>query len=147
MIEIPPRIRELLEEDPRYPLDAYHLVHEGLEYAQRVLKYGQRMPSEKVAANESEAEPVDDHLTGQQLCLAIQKMAIEHYGRMARIVLSRCGIHSTSDIGDIVYNLIRVGEMKKSKTDRREDFDDVYDFEQVFDRDFKIEMTKAGTIT
>ena len=66
---------------------------------------------------------------------------------MARLVLDRMGIRATSDIGEIVYNMIRIGEMRKSKSDRREDFDDVYDFEQVFDRDFKFEATKAGTIT
>lgn len=142
MVDIPQRIRELLQEDPRYPLEAYSFVHEGLGYAQEVLRLGQKLPTETGELSE-EGERVDAHLTGQQLCLAIQKMAIEHYGRMARIVLRRIGIHSTSDIGEIVYNMIRIGEMRKSKSDRREDFDDVFDFEQVFDRDFKIEATKA----
>jgi uncharacterized repeat protein (TIGR04138 family) len=125
MVEIPEHIQRLLEEDSRYNLDAYRFVHDGLVYAQEELRLGERKPSE--SATEAEGERVDAHLTGQQLC----------------IVLASMGIYKTNDIGEIVYNLIRVGEMRKSKSDRKEDFDDVYDFEQVFDRDFKFEATKA----
>jgi uncharacterized repeat protein (TIGR04138 family) len=141
MADIPRRILELLKEDPRYPLDAYALVQDGLCYAQEVMRLGEKQPTEP--SESTEEERVDAHLTGQQLCIAIQKHALEQYGRMARIVLNRMGIHSTSDVGEIVYNMIRIGEMRKSKSDRREDFDNVYDFEQVFDREFKFETTKA----
>lgn len=143
MPNIPPRIYALLQEDPRYSLDAYYFVQDGLGYAQDELQLGEKLPTEPGETSDSEGEKIDDHLSGQQLCWAIQKLAIREYGRMARIVLDRLGIRSTSDIGEIVYNMIRIGEMRKSKTDRREDFDDVYDFEQVFDRDFKFESTKV----
>ena len=37
----------------------------------------------------------------------------------------------------MVFNLIRIGQMRKTPQDRREDFDDVYDFEhRVLGRDF-----------
>ena len=55
---------------------------------------------------------------------------------MAKLVLASWGIRSTSDFGEIVYNLIRIGKMSKSDDDRREDFDDVYDFEQAFVREY-----------
>lgn len=143
MPEIPRRILDLLQEDPRYPLDAYAFVQDGLCYAQEVMRLGEKRLTETREPSDVEGERVDAHLTGQELCLAIQKLAIEQYGRMARLVLDRMGIRSTSDIGEIVYNMIRIGEMRKSKSDRREDFDDVYDFEQIFDREFKFEATKA----
>jgi uncharacterized repeat protein (TIGR04138 family) len=143
MPEIPRRILDLLKEDPRYPLDAYAFVQDGLCYAQEVMRLGEKAPTEAHEPSQAESERVDAHLTGQQLCVAIQKLAIEQYGRLARIVLERMGIRSTGDIGEIVYNMIRIREMRKSKTDRREDFDDVYDFVQVFDREFKFEATKA----
>lgn len=140
MSAYPQRFLDLLKEDPRYPVDAYYFVQEGLCYAQEVMRLGQKMPTEIDEAEEEER--VDAHLTGQQLCMAIRELAIHQFGRMARLVLNRMGIYSTSDIGEIVYNMIRIGEMRKSKSDRREDFDDVFDFEQVFDRDFKIEVDK-----
>ena len=89
---------------------------------------------------ESEEEPSDAerHVTGQQLCEAIRQFALEQYGYMAKDVLASWGIHKTGDFGEIVFNLIRIGQMRKTPDDRREDFDDVYDFETAFRRGFKI---------
>ena len=57
---------------------------------------------------------------------------------MAQVVLKNWGITRTGDFGEIVYNLINIRMMKKSPADRREDFDDVYDFNQAFREDFRI---------
>ena len=55
---------------------------------------------------------------------------------MAKVVLNNWGIRSTSDLGEIVYNLISVDLMRKSDTDRREDFDDVFNFDEAFESAF-----------
>jgi uncharacterized repeat protein (TIGR04138 family) len=57
---------------------------------------------------------------------------------MARVVLKSWGVRKTSDFGDIVFNLIEIGQMRKTNEDRREDFDDVFDFETGLERSFKI---------
>lgn len=124
-------IRELLEQDQRYTLDAYQFVREALAYAQEVL----RMPAQELDAP-TEAE--GHHLTGQQLCEAIRLYALEQFGYMSKTVLGTWGIHNTGDFGEIVYNLIRIKQMKKSKSDRREDFDNVYDFENAFQPVFEL---------
>jgi uncharacterized repeat protein (TIGR04138 family) len=127
----PHPIFELLERDKRYKLEAYQFVRDALAYAQDELKMGQQ--------SETEAEPAADaHLTGQELCHAFQLFALDQFGLMARLVLNDWGVRSTGDIGEIVYNLIEIGLMKKSDTDRREDFDDVFDFNESFEREFKI---------
>ena len=61
---------------------------------------------------------------------------MEQYGYLAKIVLSKWGVHSTSDFGELVYNLIRIEQMRKSDTDRREDFNDVYSFDDAFEPEF-----------
>ena len=129
-------IVELLQQDQRYHLEAYQFVREALAYAQKVMK----MP----ATNDEGSEVKQDHhLTGQQLCQAIREFAIEQYGFMAKTVLNSWGIHSTGDFGEIVYNLIRIREMRKSKTDHREDFDDQFIFEDAFEPRFEL-ATDAG---
>jgi uncharacterized repeat protein (TIGR04138 family) len=77
-------------------------------------------------------------LTGQQLCEAARVYAQRQYGYLAKLVLNGWGIASTRDLGEIVYNLIRVREMKKSDSDRIEDFDQVYDFDDAFVHQFQI---------
>ena len=41
-------------------------------------------------------------------------------------VLALWGIRSTSDIGEIVYNLIASGDLEKTPSDSRADFDNVF---------------------
>jgi uncharacterized repeat protein (TIGR04138 family) len=128
---------ELLQRDDRFKLEAYQFVRESLDYAQGVLGMGH---GKSVGRGKQEA--AESHLTGQELCHAIRQYALEQYGYMAKWVLGSWGIHSTSDFGEIVYNLISISLMKKSETDRREDFDDVYDFDAAFVQQFKIEPRK-----
>jgi uncharacterized repeat protein (TIGR04138 family) len=122
-------IIELLQQDQRFHLEAYQFVREALAYAQEILK----MPHQPTPVTEGER-----HLTGQQLCEAIRQYALDQYGFMTKTVLNNWGVFSTGDFGEIVYNLIRIKQMKKSDSDRREDFDDVYDFESAFDPVFEL---------
>ncbi len=77
------------------------------------------------------------HVTGQELCEAVRRFALEQYGYMARMVLANWGIHATADVGELVFNLIRIRQMRKTPHDRREDFHDVYDFKTAFQEDFR----------
>ena len=130
-------LAKLLAEDSRYKIEAYQFVGAGLEYAQEVLGLGRPGPKKKRRGKGDSDRPVR-HVSGQELCLALKRMAHEQYGRMAKLVLAGWGIHSTSDFGEIVYNLIRLEKMSQSENDRREDFDNVYDFEQALVRDYAI---------
>lgn len=119
-------IVELLQQDQRYHIEAYQFVREALAYAQEILK----MSEEGVGG--------EQHITGQQLCEAIRKYSLEQYGFMAKTVLNSWGVFTTGDFGEIVYNLIRIKHMKRSKADRREDFDDCYDFANAFEPVFEL---------
>jgi uncharacterized repeat protein (TIGR04138 family) len=148
---LPQPLLELLREDPRYKLHAYLFVFQALDFA-RQLGMGREAPSEPlpeeargrfplldaedVGEGEIEEEP-PKHVSGQELCEAARIYASQQYGYMAKAVLNDWGIYSTSDIGEIVYNLIRIGLMRKTKEDRREDFDNVYDFDEVFCRNYR----------
>jgi uncharacterized repeat protein (TIGR04138 family) len=128
-----PPILQLLRKDRRYTLEAYQFVREALDFAHRELGMGQKQPQEP-----GQEPPPEAHVSGQELCEAIRLYAWDQYGYLAKLVLNSWGICSTSDFGEIVYNLIEINEMKKSASDRREHFDNVYDFEEGFVRQFRI---------
>jgi len=141
MAYLPPRFRRLLEHDPRFRWDAYQFVQEALVYAQKELKMGTPQPTDAGPSEmEAEAPTADPHLTGQELCEALRRRAIEQYGYLAQSVLNSWGVRTTSDFGDIVYNLIGIECLRKSKGDRREDFNEVYDFDEVFRQEFRISI-------
>jgi uncharacterized repeat protein (TIGR04138 family) len=132
-------IAELLRHDRRYHFDAYVFVFEALRYAQEKMGLG--------AAAEEADDPEDEperHVTGQQLCEAMRRYAHEQYGYLAKQVLNHWGITSTSDFGEIVFNLIEIGQMRKTPDDRREDFNEVFDFAEGFQHSFQISAVDSS---
>ncbi len=147
-------IFQLLQEDQRYTFDAYVFIFEALQYAQDVLHMGAEGPSERpqrpsaegagqAEARVSECEERERHVTGQELCEAIRRYALQQYGYMAKTVLNSWGLRNTSDFGEIVFNLIRVGQMRKTPSDTRVDFDNIFDFDVALKQDFKITPPNA----
>jgi uncharacterized repeat protein (TIGR04138 family) len=131
MIDSSHPLAELLRRDKRYHLDAYVFVFDALRYAHEQLGIGRSPGSieDTVVANEAEEER---HISGQQLCEAIRLYAVKQYGGLAKSVLNHWGIQTTGDFGEIVFNLISIGQMRKTDSDRREDFDHVFKFDAAF---------------
>lgn len=129
----------LLQSDPRYKFEAYQFVREALAFAHEHLQVtdpAARVHQQRPSADDDQSPSLPvlsgQHITGQQLCEACRLYGLQQYGYLTAMVLGSWGVRSTSDFGEIVYNLIRIEQMRKSETDRREDFDDVYSFETAF---------------
>jgi uncharacterized repeat protein (TIGR04138 family) len=122
MIDPDHPLAELLRREKRYHRNAYFFIFEALRYAQEQMGLGQSVLSDDPILEEQR------HVTGQQLCEAIRRYAVEQYGMLAKSVLNDWGVKNTGDFGEIVFNLIEIGQMKKTDADRREDFDNVFDF-------------------
>lgn len=145
---------ELLARDLRYKVDAYLFVLEALSYGQDSLGLGAEPADEDLEPRPADPPPTagrsrgararrppaERHLSGQQLCEAAKRYALQQYGFLARTVLGTWGIHSTRDFGEIVFNMIEIGQMRKTRRDKREDFDDVYDFDEAFTRDLSFNV-------
>jgi uncharacterized repeat protein (TIGR04138 family) len=52
------------------------------------------------------------------------------------MVFEHWGVTKTDDVGEIVFNLVGAGVLGKTEQDSRDDFRGVYDFGDVFERDF-----------
>lgn len=131
MIDPTHPLAELLRRDKRYHLDAYVFVFDALRYAHEQLGMGRSSGSieDTVVDNQTEDER---HISGQQLCEAIRLYAVKQYGGLAKSVLNHWGVQSTGDFGEIVFNLISIGQMRKTDNDRREDFDGIFNFDDGF---------------
>ncbi len=133
------QLARVIARDSRYSIEAYVFVLESLKLARhRKLRERQKRSDratasrsrKKTAAGQAREATADDpgHVTGRELCRSAGKLALRSYGMMALTVLDLWGIRSTSDIGEIVYNLIDSGVLDKTPRDKRSDFDDVFDF-------------------
>lgn len=137
-------IAELLARDDRYPFDAYVFVFEALRHAQDKLGMGTEYLSGEDAPEISEfpegAEEPERHVSGQELCEAMRQYAHDQYGYLAKSVLNHWSIYSTGDFGELVFNLIDIEQMRKTPNDRREDFDNVFDFDEGFQHSFQFSL-------
>jgi uncharacterized repeat protein (TIGR04138 family) len=111
-------ILEIVQRDPRYGAEAYDFVFEALDFTLK-----RRGGAAK-------------HVTGSEIMESVRQVALEQFGFLARSVLAQWGVHRTDDFGEIVFNLIEADLLQKTANDRREDFNALYDFEEVFDQAF-----------
>jgi uncharacterized repeat protein (TIGR04138 family) len=125
-------LARVIARDCRYTIEAYIFVFESLDAARARKLKTQRHRGRRGRP----ADPYSQHVTGQEVCEGARRLALEQYGMLAPMTLAQWGIHSTSDLGEIVYNLIATGDMDKTPSDSRADFDDVYDFASAFQPDF-----------
>ncbi len=114
------QLAQVVREDGRYPLEAYAFLNGGMSRAAKEI-YGEA----------AEEEQTHHHVTGQQLCQALRKEAIERWGLLARTVLAKWNIHSTLDFGRMVFLLVENKLMGTTEEDTLEDFRDVYDFDEA----------------
>lgn len=119
-------IDRIILSDGRFHRDGYLFVREVLDLT--VEKLGR-----------ANAGRGNSHVNGRELLLGFRDQALEQFGPMVPAVLDSWGITSCSDIGDMVFSLIDSGIFGKSESDRREDFNDVFDFEEAFVRPFRCE--------
>ena len=107
----------LIEMDGGYDERAYAFVLTALE------EIVERLPQRR-------------HVTGRELAEGCRHLALRLYGPVARTVLEHWNVRSTGDIGEIVFNLLEVGVLSKDDRDSRHDFEDVFDFAEVFERNY-----------
>ncbi len=136
-------LARIIAGDPRYAIEAYAFILEALHHARnQKLKAMRRDPDHESSSQPargtrtSSSQPKkprgSGHVTGRELCEAVRKSALRQFGMLAATVLAHWGVRSTSDIGEIVYNLIAAGDLEKTPDDSRSDFDNVFDFETAF---------------
>ena len=126
-------LKKLREEDPRYQVEAYHFLREGLDFT---IKHF--------------AKPVEGpgrHVSGRELLEGIRRFALQEFGPLAKSVLNHWGIAKTDDIGHLVFNLVSKGVLGKTDEDKLEDFAAGYDFDDAFLAPFRPKKAPAPEVT
>jgi uncharacterized repeat protein (TIGR04138 family) len=103
--------------EARFDERAYLFVLAALEFVQ------QRLPERR-------------HLNGRELAEGCRDLALARYGVLARVVLEHWGLRTSADIGEVVFALVDTGLLMSQPQDTKDDFLDVFDFHEAFDRDY-----------
>jgi uncharacterized repeat protein (TIGR04138 family) len=136
-------LARVIANDPRYSIEAYAFILEALNQARqsklkslgrdRAARDAEKSSGKTRPAAESSEKPrVLGHVDAGELCDSVRKLGLRQYGSLAAMLLAHWGVRTTADIGEIVYNLIVAGDLEKTDSDSRADFDNIFDFETVF---------------
>jgi len=80
--------------------------------------------------------PAPRHVSGPEVAEAVRSLALDRFGPLARTVLEHWGIHSTADMGEIVFALVECGILIKQPEDSREDFEGLFSFQDAFEKGY-----------
>ncbi|MBU0718154.1 MAG: hypothetical protein KJ749_07905 [Planctomycetes bacterium] len=157
----------------KYPEHAFHFVREGLSYsaetvhgketdAHRLLQHFLAMyhldwsdlvsryhagslPEPVVEAINAAGgrENLNRHVDGRQLCWGLRDYSLQRWGLLARTVLESWKVTSTGDFGRIVFGFIELDMMQKQADDKLEDFEDVYSFDDAFEKGFHLGWSES----
>jgi uncharacterized repeat protein (TIGR04138 family) len=89
------------------------------------------------------SEKLNLHVDGEALCWGVRDLAQERWGLLAVSVLNYWGVRATRDIGEMVFALVDNGLLQKQSQDSIDDFDQIFDFETAFNRDYKISPVES----
>jgi uncharacterized repeat protein (TIGR04138 family) len=108
--------------DPRYARGAYMFVREALDFTQKLIG--------------KEIRGQIRHVSGQELLDGIRQFALQQFGPMTVTVFEEWGVRHCRDFGEIVFNMVEIGLLAKTDRDSRDDFQNGYDFTDVFRKPF-----------
>ena len=127
----------IVKEDPRFDRKAYAFIRQGLDYTVKELK------KKEIAKTRG-----SQHVTGAELLDGIRVFALDQYGPLTKTVLNSWGITKCPDFGELVFNLIEYNVFSKTESDRREDFVDLYSFDDAFVKPFlPVQKPRSGPPT
>ena len=112
----------ILTRDVRFSRDAYTFVREALDYTQKLIG--------------KEIQGQIRHVSGQELLDGIRQYSLQHFGPMVVTVFEEWGVNNCHDFGEIVFNMVEIGLLAKTDKDTRDDFQNSYDFTEVFRKPF-----------
>lgn len=116
-------VASILERDRRFAPGAYEFLKEALDFTlKQVMDQNGGTPR---------------HVAGQELLAGFRALALQQFGPMASTLLQEWGVRSCSDVGDMVFLLIEENIFGRQESDSKQDFAEVYDFEEAFVAPFK----------
>ncbi len=125
----------ICKEDPRFDRKAYDFIRLGLDHAVKELK---KKDTGRAARSR--------HVSGPELLEGLRVYALDQFGPLAKTVLNSWGVKRCTDFGDIVFNLIEYNVFSKTDNDRREDFTDIYTFDEAFVKPFQPTRSRKGPV-
>jgi uncharacterized repeat protein (TIGR04138 family) len=121
----------ILKRDRRFDPHAYFFLKDALDFTLKRIS----------ESNGGHAR----HVTGPELLAGYRDFALEQFGPMASTLMNEWSVRRCQDVGDMVFHLIEEQVFGKQDSDKKEDFSEVFDFEQSLVAPFLPKSKRANT--
>ena len=115
-------VASILKRDKRFDPQAYFFLKDALDFTLKRICDG----------NGGDAR----HVTGPELLVGFRDHALQQFGPMARTLMDEWGVRRCEHVGEMVFQLIEEQVFGKQESDKREDFSELFDFENELARPF-----------
>jgi uncharacterized repeat protein (TIGR04138 family) len=116
-------IESIVAKDPRYRPEAYKLTMRAVGYA-----YSYALSQQSVSGTTT----AEAHVAAKEILESLRSLALMEFETGAKRRLNELGVKSCEDVGEIVFNLIDAKLLGKQSSDRKEDFQNGYNFDEAF---------------
>jgi uncharacterized repeat protein (TIGR04138 family) len=106
----------ILKRDKRFDPHAYFFLKDALDFTLKRI----------AESNGGQAR----HVSGPELLAGCRDYALEQFGPMASTLMNEWSVRKCQDVGDMVFHLIEEQVFGKQDSDKKEDFSEVFDFEE-----------------
>ena len=106
----------ILKRDRRFDAHAYFFLKDALDFTLKRI----------AESNNGQAR----HVSGPELLAGFRDCALEQFGPMASTLMNEWSVRKCQDVGDMVFHLIEEQVFGKQDSDKKEDFSEVFDFEE-----------------
>lgn len=131
--QIAEAVEEIVERDPRFAKAVYYFTHRAV-----------RETAEAISKKEKGQKR---QISGQELLEGIRCFAIDQFGPMALMVFESWNVTCSRDFGEIVFSLAKEGILGVSEQDHIKDFENVYEFQDVFAKPFQPKVRRFPRIS
>ncbi|HVJ46909.1 MAG TPA: Minf_1886 family protein [Luteolibacter sp.] len=114
-------VLSILKRDRRFDPEAYFFLKDALDFTLKRVTDG--------SGNSR-------HVSGPELLSGFRDHALEQYGPMAATLMNEWGLRKCRDVGDMVFHLIEEQVFGKQDSDKKEDFSEVFDFQEALTKPF-----------
>lgn len=126
----------ILQRDRRFDPHAFFFLKDALDFTLKRVAEG----------NGGQAR----HVSGPELLEGFRDLALEQFGPMGSTLMKEWGVHSCQDVGDMVFLLIEEQVFGRQDTDRKEDFQGVFDLHETLVHPYlpsRLKNKQTATVT
>lgn len=124
-------VASILKKDNRFDPGAYLFLKDALDFT--------------LKRSSDACGGLSRHVSGAELLIGFRDHALEQFGPMASTLMGEWGLRKCQDVGDMVFHLIEEQVFGKQESDKREDFSEIFDFEDALASPFRPQRAPVAT--